>query len=83
MGGQADKVTRGRRGRLAGRAGLCWCHPRSRWRDSWPDKEATALPASAVEVAVLDRGSEACRGTRRAFRRLEDADIVALLAEED
>jgi proteasome alpha subunit len=40
------------------------------------------LPASALEVAVLDRGSESGRGTRRAFRRLEDADIVALLAEE-
>ncbi|WP_427131654.1 proteasome subunit alpha [Pseudarthrobacter sp. S9] len=47
------------------------------------DKETTTLPASAVEVAVLDRGSESGRGTRRAFRRLEDADIVALLAEEN
>ncbi len=47
------------------------------------DKENDTLPASAVEVAVLDRGSESSRGTRRAFRRLDDADIVALLAEEN
>ncbi|MCB5274831.1 Proteasome subunit alpha [Arthrobacter sp. SO5] len=47
------------------------------------DKETTTLPASAVEVAVLDRGSESARGIRRAFRRLEDSDIVALLAEEN
>ncbi|AXJ11134.1 proteasome subunit alpha [Arthrobacter sp. PM3] len=46
------------------------------------DKETTTLPASALEVAVLDRGSESSRGTRRAFRRLEDADIVELLSEE-
>lgn len=47
------------------------------------DKETPTLPASAVEVAVLDRGSESSRGTRRAFRRLEDADVTALLAEEN
>lgn len=47
------------------------------------DKETDTLPASAVEVAVLDRGSESSRGTRRAFRRLDDADITALLAEEN
>lgn len=41
------------------------------------------LPAKAVEVAVLDRQSETSRGFRRAFRRLNDADITALLAEED
>jgi len=46
------------------------------------DKETDALPVSAVEVAVLDRGSESSRGTRRAFRRLDDADVAALLAEE-
>ncbi|GAC1450158.1 MAG: proteasome subunit alpha [Pseudarthrobacter sp.] len=40
------------------------------------------LPAKAVEVAVLDRQSETARGFRRAFRRLNDADITALLAEE-
>jgi proteasome alpha subunit len=33
-----------------------------------------------VEVAVLDRSSENSRGSRRAFRRLDDADITALLA---
>jgi len=41
------------------------------------------LPAKAVEVAVLDRQSETVVGFRRAFRRLNDADITALLAEED
>ena len=41
------------------------------------------LPAKAVEVAVLDRQSETSRGFRRAFRRLNDVDITALLAEED
>jgi proteasome alpha subunit len=47
-------------------------------------KEAAGtLPAKAVEVAVLDRQSETSFGTRRAFRRLNDADITALLAEED
>ncbi|MEC5181038.1 proteasome subunit alpha [Arthrobacter sp. CG_A4] len=47
------------------------------------DKETATLPPSAVEIAVLDRGSESSRGARRAFRRLEDPDIVALLAEEN
>jgi proteasome alpha subunit len=81
MGGQADKVSEavaaGWQGELdfAGAirldlAGLV------------ADKDTTTLPASALEVAVLDRGSESGRGTRRAFRRLEDPDIVALLAEE-
>ena len=45
------------------------------------DKETNELPPSAVEVAVLDRDSESGRGSRRAFRRLEDAEIAALLAE--
>ncbi|GAB5080202.1 proteasome subunit alpha [Arthrobacter sp. AD-310] len=44
------------------------------------EEEAKALPARALEVAVLDRMSESARGTRRAFRRLNDADITALLA---
>jgi proteasome alpha subunit len=47
------------------------------------DKEDAQLPVSAVEVAVLDRGSETSRGTRRAFRRLDDADVTALLGEEN
>ncbi|MCU1515923.1 MAG: proteasome subunit alpha [Pseudarthrobacter sp.] len=47
------------------------------------DAGAGVLPAAAVEVAVLDRLSESSRGSRRAFRRLNDADITALLAEED
>lgn len=44
------------------------------------EEQAKALPARALEVAVLDRASESARGTRRAFRRLNDADITALLA---
>jgi proteasome alpha subunit len=43
-------------------------------------EQPKALPAKAVEVAVLDRSSENSRGSRRAFRRLDDADITALLA---
>ena len=44
------------------------------------DQPAAPLPPGALEVAVLDRVSENSRGTRRAFRRLNDADITALLA---
>ncbi len=82
MGGQADKVSEavaaGWQGELdfAGAIRLALA-------GLVPDKETTTLPASAVEVAVLDRGSETSRGSRRAFRRLEDADITALLAEEN
>lgn len=82
MGGQADKVSEavaaGWRGELdfAGAIRLALA-------GLVADKEADALPASAVEVAVLDRESESSRGTRRAFRRLDDADVVALLAEEN
>ena len=82
MGGQADKVSEavaaGWRGELdfAGAIRLALA-------GLIADKEADALPASAVEVAVLDRGSESSRGTRRAFRRLDDADLEALLAEEN
>jgi proteasome alpha subunit len=43
-------------------------------------EQPKALPVTAVEVAVLDRSSESSRGSRRAFRRLDDADITALLA---
>ncbi|SFT99528.1 proteasome subunit alpha [Arthrobacter sp. ov118] len=81
MGGQADRVSEavaaGWEGELdfAGAIRLALA-------GLVADKETTTLPASALEVAVLDRGSESSRGTRRAFRRLEDADIVALLAEE-
>jgi proteasome alpha subunit len=82
MGGQADKVSEavaaGWQGQLdfAGAIRLALA-------GLVADKETATLPASAVEVAVLDRGSESGRGTRRAFRRLEDADITALLAEEN
>jgi proteasome alpha subunit len=81
MGGQADKVSEavaaGWQGELdfAGAIRLALA-------GLVADKDTTTLPASALEVAVLDRGSESGRGTRRAFRRLEDPDIVALLAEE-
>ena len=82
MGGQADKVSEavgaGWRGELDFAAAI-----RLAQAGLVADKEITTLPASAVEVAVLDRGSESSRGTRRAFRRLEDADIVALLSGED
>ena len=82
MGGQADKVSEavgaGWRGELDFTAAI-----RLAQAGLVADKEITTLPASAVEVAVLDRGSESSRGTRRAFRRLEDADIVALLSGED
>lgn len=43
-------------------------------------EQPKALPPKAVEVAVLDRSSQTSRGSRRAFRRLDDADITALLA---
>jgi proteasome alpha subunit len=81
MGGQADKVSEavaaGWQGELdfAGAIRLALA-------GLVADKETTTLPVSALEVAVLDRDSESGRGTRRAFRRLEDPDIVALLAEE-
>ncbi|MCU1548974.1 MAG: prcA [Arthrobacter sp.] len=82
MGGQADQVAEaveaGWQGELdfAGAIRLALA-------GLVPEKETATLPASAVEVAVLDRGSESARGTRRAFRRLDDAAIVALLAEEN
>jgi len=81
MGGQADKVSEavaaGWQGELdfAGAIRLALA-------GLVADKEISTLPVSALEVAVLDRASESGRGTRRAFRRLEDPDIVALLAEE-
>jgi proteasome alpha subunit len=82
MGGQADKVSEavaaGWQGELSFAGAI-----RLALAGLVADKETATLPASAVEVAVLDRGSESSRGTRRAFRRLEDADVVALLAEED
>jgi proteasome alpha subunit len=82
MGGQADKVSEavaaGWQGELdfAGAIKLALA-------GLVADKETATLPASAVEVAVLDRASESSRGTRRAFRRLEDEDITAWLAEEN
>jgi len=81
MGGQADKVSEavaaGWQGELdfAGAIRLALA-------GLVADKETSTLPASALEVAVLDRASDSGRGSRRAFRRLEDPDIVAVLAEE-
>lgn len=83
MGGQADRVAsaidEGWRASLgfpdAVRLALKGLAPA-------PETEETAkpVPARAIEVAVLDRHSEEVRGARRAFRRLNDADITALLA---
>ncbi|KUM33047.1 proteasome subunit alpha [Arthrobacter sp. EPSL27] len=82
MGGQADKVSEavaaGWQGELDFAGAI-----RLALSGLVADKETATLPASAVEVAVLDRASESSRGTRRAFRRLEDEDITALLAEEN
>lgn len=86
MGGQAEKVSAAIEGgwqatlgfadavRLA-MAGLAAATEK--------EEPAVPVPSRALEVAVLDRLSEATRGTRRAFRRLNDADITALLARED
>ena len=83
MGGQADKVSsvigEGWRSSLnfadAVRLAMTGLVPPGE-----PEEQAIALPAGALEVAVLDRQSETTRGSRRAFRRLNDADITALLA---
>ncbi|MDQ0923539.1 MULTISPECIES: proteasome subunit alpha [Micrococcaceae] len=83
MGGQADKVSsaidEGWRSSLsfadALRLAMAALVPATE-----SDAQPKALPATAVEVAVLDRQSESSRGSRRAFRRLDDADITALLA---
>lgn len=80
MGGQADKVSEavaaGWRGDLDFGGAI-----RLALAGLVADRDADALPVSAVEAAVLDRGSEIARGTRRAFRRLDDAELAALLAE--
>ncbi|GAA3406586.1 proteasome subunit alpha [Pseudarthrobacter polychromogenes] len=83
MGGQADKVSsvigQGWRGSLnfadAVRLAINGLVPPAE-----AEEQAKSLPAGALEVAVLDRQSETMRGSRRAFRRLNDADITALLA---
>jgi proteasome alpha subunit len=83
MGGQADKVSsaidEGWRSSLsfadALRLAMAALVPATE-----SDAQPKTLPATAVEVAVLDRQSESSRGSRRAFRRLDDADITALLA---
>ncbi|WP_457962423.1 proteasome subunit alpha [Arthrobacter sp. D1-29] len=82
MGGQAEKVSSAI---AAGwRSSLRFPHAiRLAMEGLVTDTEAGELPAKAVEVAVLDRVSESSRGSRRAFRRLNDADLTALLAEED
>jgi proteasome alpha subunit len=83
MGGQAEKVSsvigQGWRSSLsfadAVRLAMAGLVPPAEG-----EEPAKALPAGALEVAVLDRQSEDSRGSRRAFRRLTDADITALLA---
>jgi proteasome alpha subunit len=82
MGGQADKVAETVEGgwqRELNFAGAI----RLAMKGLVTDKEAGELPASALEVAVLDRASESTRGSRRAFRRLDDDEIAALLSEEN
>lgn len=81
MGGQADKVS--------GAVETGWQRDlsfagaiRLAVKGLATDNETPDLPAKALEVAVLDRVSESSRGTRRAFRRLTDADVMDLLAEE-
>jgi len=80
MGGQAEQVSAAveagwqRELDLAGSVRLAM-------RGLVTDKDGSALPPSAVEVAVLHRESETALGTRRAFRRLGDAEIAELLAE--
>ncbi|MET1088681.1 MAG: proteasome subunit alpha [Arthrobacter sp.] len=83
MGGQADRVSsvidEGWRSSLsfaeALRLAMAALIPATDSGD-----QPKTLPAAAVEVAVLDRRSESSRGSHRAFRRLDDADITALLA---
>ncbi|TLM73450.1 proteasome subunit alpha [Pseudarthrobacter sp. NamB4] len=83
MGGQADKVSsvigQGWRSSLslaeAVRLAVSGLVPPAE-----ADEQPKTLPPGALEVAVLDRDSEATRGSRRAFRRLNDAEITALLA---
>jgi proteasome alpha subunit len=83
MGGQADKVSsvigQGWRSSLnfaeAMQLAMAGLVPPSE-----AEEQPRALPAGALEVALLDRNSERTRGSRRAFRRLNDADITALLA---
>jgi proteasome alpha subunit len=81
MGGQADKVSgaveTGWQRDLSFAAAI-----RLAVQGLVTDNESPDLPAKALEVAVLDRRSESGRGTRRAFRRLSDADVMELLAEE-
>jgi proteasome alpha subunit len=80
MGGQAEQVSAALEAGWRKELDLAGA-VRLAMRGLVTDKEASALPASAVEVAVLDRDSETARGSRRAFRRLDDAEIAELLAE--
>ncbi|MFD5277784.1 proteasome subunit alpha [Pseudarthrobacter sp. NPDC058362] len=86
MGGQAEKVSAAIEGgwqaslNFAGAVRLAM----SGLAVATESEEPTApVPSRALEVAVLDRLSETARGTRRAFRRLNDADMTALLDRED
>ncbi|WP_426995808.1 proteasome subunit alpha [Pseudarthrobacter sp. N5] len=81
MGGQAEKVAAAVETGWTQELGFA-AAIRLAVRGLVTESEASALPARVVEVAVLDRSSESGRGTRRAFRRLANAEVVALLAEE-
>lgn len=86
MGGQAEKVSAAIEGGwqasldFAGAVRLAMTGLAAATESEEP---AAPVPSRALEVAVLDRLSETVRGTRRAFRRLNDADITALLSRED
>lgn len=86
MGGQAEKVSAAIEGGwqasldFAGAVRLAMTGLAAATESEEP---AAPVPSRALEVAVLDRRSETVRGTRRAFRRLNDADITALLSRED
>ncbi|MFP5312341.1 MAG: proteasome subunit alpha, partial [Actinomycetes bacterium] len=83
MGGQADKVSSAMESGWQASMGFADA-VRLALKGLTPvpegDQPAAPLPPSALEVAVLDRLSDSARGTRRAFRRLNAADITALLA---
>lgn len=84
MGGQAEKVSAAIEGGWQASLGFADAVRLAMSGLATETEEpATPVPSRALEVAVLDRLSEAARGTRRAFRRLNDADITRLLARED
>lgn len=88
MGGRAELVQASLAGSWAPGAGLAtalrWAvdalqAPRTEAAAASPGT-ATALDAENLEVAVLDRSASRIRGSHRAFRRLDDAEVAGLLA---